>query len=97
MHNQCGKNKYAIHKDFCSDDMVFVANIEMIEKLKKNSSLHITTIYIDTTDEQRKERLQKRGTKKEEIEEKLQRNNIYQEAEKRYANIIIKMMRYPKQ
>ncbi len=84
-----GKNKYAIHKDFCSDDMVFVANIEMIEKLKKNSSLHITTIYIDTTDEQRKERLQKRGTKKEEIEEKLQRNNIYQEAEKRYANIII--------
>ena len=32
-----GKNKYAIHKDFCSNDMVFVANIEMIEKLKKNS------------------------------------------------------------
>ena len=80
-------DKYAIHKDFCSDDMIFVANIEMIENLKKNDSLHITTIYIDTTDEQRKTRLQVR---EEKIEEELQRNNINHETGKKYADIIIK-------
>lgn len=84
-----GNGEYGIHENFCDEDAVLVTNIEMIEELKKNTDYNITTIYVKTTDEQRRERLQKRGSTREEIEEKIQRNNSYQEIEEEYADFIV--------
>lgn len=84
-----GSEQYGIHKDICKDDVIFVTNIEMIEQLKNNLDMNIVTIYIYTTDRQREERLQKRGSSKEEIEEKIHRNNMYQDTEENYADYVI--------
>lgn len=84
-----GNGEYGVHKDFCNNDVIMVANMEMIEQLKRNTKFDIVTIYVKTTEEQRRERLQKRGSSKEEIEEKIQRNNIYQETEEQYADFVI--------
>lgn len=84
-----GNNEYGIHECFCNKDVILVINIELIEQLKKNTDFDITTIYIKTTDEQRRERLQKRGASKEEIEEKIARNSIYQDMEEKYADYVV--------
>ena len=84
-----GENQYGIDKNICDEDVILVTNIEMIEQLKKNLKCNIVSIYIKTTDKQREERLRIRGSSKEEIEEKITRNNIYQETEEKYADFIV--------
>lgn len=84
-----GENQYGIDKSICDEDAIFVTNREMIEQLKRNLKCNIVSIYIKTTDKQREERLRIRGSSKEEIEEKITRNNIYQESEEKYADFIV--------
>ena len=84
-----GENQYGIDKSICDEDAIFVTNREMIEQLKRNLKCNIVSIYIKTTDKQREERLRIRGSSKEEIEEKITRNNIYQETEEKYADFIV--------
>lgn len=80
---------YALDKEQCKADRVVVVALEGLKQLKENKDLCVVSIYLDVSKEVRKERMLNRGDSLENVEKRLEKDDIIFDGAESMVDVVL--------